>query len=255
MNSPQKIPTTGTQRARAFQPLETRPCRTLLHLCAIALLGPVLPAISATVGTEPHEAPLPTLERITPDPTGTTNELSFTKLRLKDADEAQRMAKHLQFNPADATAWRLLGEYHFRRSEYGEAATNFTKGLQLTPNDSLCANNLAAALVMLGQLDEARKILESRIGLAPQNYSMRFNLACIAARQNRKSDAIRHLLDLEQTRWPALTLHLADPDLDSLRKDPPFIAIQQRIQRQPAGARLYEPLHEQPPVRPAAPAN
>lgn len=169
-----------------------------------------------------------------------TNDNPSLKLRPKNPEDAMSMARHLEFHPADAEAWRLLGEYHFHRSEFGAAATNFSKGLQLVPGDSRCANNLAASLVMLGQVDEARKMLESRVSLFPKNYSMRFNLACIAARQNRKNDAIRQLSELEQMHWPALSLQLADPDLDSLRNDAAFIAIQKRVQHLPAGVRFYE---------------
>lgn len=243
---PRKVPAIGTGRACIFQPLETRRSRAATLLCATALLLCSAPAgLAAVVQNADGHATITASNaapaRPGPEALAPTNATAPLKLRPGNPEDALKMARHLEFHPADADAWRLLGEYHFRRAEYALAATNFSRGLQQSPDDLLCANNLAAALVVLGRLDEARKMLEARVSLHPKNYSMRFNLACIAARQGRKADALDRLIELEQIRWPALSIHLADPDLDPLRGDPPFIAIQKRVQSRPVVFTFPEP--------------
>ena len=257
---PREFPTIGNTRLHNFQTMEKIQALRRLHrtLAAFVLTLPV--AIeAATIMTGEKEfsdtrTPQPASYRPASTNIASADRTSQTastnspagpnapELRIKTAEDAALLARELQFHPADAKARRLLGEFHFRRTEYDIAATNFSKSCALAPDDPLAANDLAASLVMLGKLDEARLMLENGLKNHPDSGAMRFNLACIAAKQNRKNDAISYLLDLEHLRWPLLQLHLADPDLDPLRRDSPFIAIQQRVQKLPAGVNTYESL-------------
>lgn len=152
--------------------------------------------------------------------------------RSTDTNEMPRLKKYLEEHPGDATAWRQLGDQHFRLQEYAAAAAAYRYALDLAGDDPFTINNYAATLVAQQQLEPAREILRAELMRRANNQFARFNLACVEAREGRADEAMRLLLTIEGARWPVLLLHLSDPDLDALRHLPAFITLRERLEKQ-----------------------
>lgn len=155
-------------------------------------------------------------------------------LRTTDTNAIPQLEAYLRQHPGRARGWQLLGEMHFRRRAFPEAEGAFRKAHELVPYDGKALNDYAASLIMQSKLKEASALLESELARRPANHAARFNLACVAVRAGRLAEAMEQLKRLEKERWQELALHIADSDLDPLRRLPEFVALQNRITATPS---------------------
>lgn len=66
-----------------------------------------------------------------------------------------------------------------------------------------------------------------------------YNFACVRARLGRHDDAIAALQRAADAGWMNAEHALTDPDLESLRHDPRFIALMEKL-NDPGRARIYD---------------
>jgi Flp pilus assembly protein TadD len=137
---------------------------------------------------------------------------------------SQWMAAH----PADAGAVTELGMLESANGDTARAMATYRKALQLDPNQSVAANNLAYMMVESGQDTDvalslaqtarrsmpnapnsadtlawiyyykgtyasARDLLEDALKAEPENAAMQYHLGMIYCRLNDKADAVLHL--------------------------------------------------------------
>jgi tetratricopeptide (TPR) repeat protein len=77
-------------------------------------------------------------------------------------DEAEAQCKNAaEHNPTYYNIYKLLGIINFKRGNFNESAAQFTRALQLKPDDSGTFSDLAKALLLQGKLDEASQMTEA----------------------------------------------------------------------------------------------
>ena len=129
-----------------------------------------------------------------------------------------------------ATLYGRLGHYLFRANKMQEASEYMKLAIANRPSDPRLASNLAAALLTLGQLDEAEQLL-GRINLALEFdpgliFSVYFNLACIHSLRNDPDPAFAALTRAAESDPISTFASLGDTQLDNLRVDPRFQRVQ-----------------------------
>ena len=85
---------------------------------------------------------------------------------------------------------RNLAAMHFEAGRYEEAAREFAKLVEASPNDGSLHASLAGAFGALGRYDEALVELDKAAALAPINPEVHHNRGVLFERLNRKDDAI-----------------------------------------------------------------
>lgn len=106
----------------------------------------------------------------------------------RNAESIDLWRRFLQRHPRAAEAYLNIGAVYSNMGSYAQAAANARKALDLEPMLKEARFNLAFALLMLGQAEEAQKLLEESMKEHPDYAAAQF-LLCVAyaCRQERAS--------------------------------------------------------------------
>jgi adenylate cyclase len=120
--------------------------------------------------------------------------------------------------------YRGLGDVEGRKRAARMTLERVEKALESNPRDASAVGNGAASLAVLGEHERAREWAERALELEPNNYIMRYNIACAYAMelddQERALDLIEDSLihlGIDHVRHAK-----ADPDIASVRDHPRF---------------------------------
>jgi tetratricopeptide (TPR) repeat protein len=69
---------------------------------------------------------------------------------------------------------------------------------------------------------DAEALVREGLERHPGNAALLYDLACYAARQGRRDEALNHLCEAVESQPKYLEFARTDPDLDSIRGDPRF---------------------------------
>jgi tetratricopeptide (TPR) repeat protein len=98
----------------------------------------------------------------------------------------------LSLDPAHAPSLLLLGNVHYKKGDYGEAAAAFEKYLGLRPSDSEAHVNLGLTYSQLGMTEKSEGEYATALGLNG-NPSAAFGLAKLYYEQNKLEPALEHI--------------------------------------------------------------
>jgi serine/threonine protein kinase/tetratricopeptide (TPR) repeat protein len=182
----------------------------------------------------------------------------------KFQEALEPLQKSLQFS-ADGQAYSNLGIAYFYLKDYDKAITAYEKAVQLVPTSDMFVGNLAEAYDLVGQKDRAQATFEQAISLAykdlrvnprdagtkgrlglwygkkgdaqqalkfireareldPNNVDLIYYQAQAFALSGDKTKALGALREAFQKGQPT-PIALAEPDLQSLQKDPGFESL------------------------------
>jgi tetratricopeptide (TPR) repeat protein len=87
------------------------------------------------------------------------------------------------------------GLYLFQRGDYRQARDTFQAALELAPNDLTLRYNLAQSCEKLGDAGKAEKLYQECLGRDANNVECRYALCALLVRQGRREEATRMVED------------------------------------------------------------
>jgi adenylate cyclase len=103
------------------------------------------------------------------------------------------------------------------------------KHLELNPDDARALYLAANALVQLGEQDRALELAQRAHVIDPDDSGVLYNVACVYALSGMTHQALDYLEQAIQNGFGHREWLDHDTDLDSLRKDPRFDALRQKL--------------------------
>jgi len=115
-----------------------------------------------------------------------------TDLRLRVEAETEFKAE-LAANPNDEKSLLMMGMIAAKRGDTKTAADDYSRALQLQPDDGDAALELAKVLVAMNQNDKAQLLLERAIQIDPSNAVAHYRLATVYRRQGKIEEADKQI--------------------------------------------------------------
>jgi tetratricopeptide (TPR) repeat protein len=161
----------------------------------------------------------------------------FVTARRYD-DAITQLRKTIEMDARFYYAHWNLGEALELKGQLPKALGEYKKAAQLN-DDPLVLGLLAHAYAKLGQRDEALKGLDQLQQIATRRYVSNYSFALVYTALGEKAKAIDCLERAYRDHvGPDVSLIKVDPMLDSLRGDPRFEALAQKIFRPKGDAKL-----------------
>jgi adenylate cyclase len=158
--------------------------------------------------------------------------LAFAERRLADAARHWSKAStlmELDFASANmlVTCYTAMGDHAAALAAARVTVERCEKVLAQDRNNGAAMGHLSVVLCVVGQGERAREMMNHAILIEPDNMDMRYNFACTLATHLKDHDAAIDLLRPILAVVPAAFVNYAkiDPDLDTVRQDPRFLAM------------------------------
>jgi adenylate cyclase len=125
------------------------------------------------------------------------------------------------------TCYTALGDSAAAQRQAQITVARAQKALAQDPSNGAAMGFCCYALALLGQAESAKGWMSRALLIDPDNMNMRYNFACTLATQLKDADGAIALLGplFEKISVGLLNHSKADPDMDSLRGDPRFVAM------------------------------
>lgn len=146
-----------------------------------------------------------------------------------------------------ATTLQQMGETEERQRVAAQALQAIESHLEREPADEAALSRGAVCAAWLGEVDRAEELAERALDIAPRGWVSTFNAACVYAilgRTDRAIELLEIVVEMGEGQ-PGWIEH--DQDLASLRGDPRFQAIVDRL-RVPPQSREHVPGEDGPKV-------
>jgi TolB-like protein/Flp pilus assembly protein TadD len=145
-------------------------------------------------------------------------------------DEARaRLSRALDIAPSFWLAHCTQGLVHLSDQQPDKAIAEMRRAVELADGTSRPSALLAVYLARMGQSDEARKILNQLLAVEKTRYVPPSSLATVHAALGEVEPALDALDRAFLTRDTRLTFLKDDSRLDSLRKEPRFVALLHKL--------------------------
>ena len=159
---------------------------------------------------------------------GTSAALTFFNARQYDRT-IEELQKSLALDPDNIIAQQGFGWAYAQKGLYAEAISALRKAVANSKRNPLVLWTLGHVLAVAGQHDEARDIIRELQEVSQKQYVSPYYIAMIYAGLGERDEAFAWLERTFQNRdWWLLWLGV-EPRLDSLRSDPRFDNLLQRI--------------------------
>jgi len=127
------------------------------------------------------------------------------------------------------SCYTALGNHEAAKRAAEMTLERVEKVLARDRNNGNAIGHGSDALAVLGQGERAKEWMSRALLIEPDNHSMRYNFACALAAHLKDKDAaiemLRPVIAKAETGRGLVNHAKVDPDLDSLRDDPRFLAM------------------------------
>jgi serine/threonine-protein kinase len=183
-------------------------------------LGRILDSIEASrkaIELEPFDLP-------------SQNHLGWCYYFAGDYDRAiEQHRRVLELDPIHGQTRLLLGRALLQKGMYSDAIEQLRRNLELSPESPERLAAMAQAYAMLGDRQSAAKTLERLLGIGKQKYVSAYSVAMIHAALGSKREALAFLEKAAEERSTRIVEIRNEPAFGSLRAEPAFRAIVNRI--------------------------
>jgi len=135
----------------------------------------------------------------------------------------------IKTDPANIALWMELGDLYVITGNYDEAVHNYREAAVINPGVTEPLKQLAWLFSERGKNINAINALQKVIELEPENASVVYNMACLYARENNKTVALKRLQDAIRMGYANIDQIMMDPDLMSVRNMEEYRSIVQRL--------------------------
>lgn len=148
--------------------------------------------------------------------------------RQYDAAEKQLRAT-LELDPQFVLAHEFLAFNYQAQKKYPQAIAELNQALKLAPQAPETLAELGHAQALAGNTKEAEAYLNKVLALSAGRYVVAFDIAMLYSGLNRKAEALDWLEKAMEERSYQVTSLNVDPRVDSLRGEPRFQALVERL--------------------------
>jgi len=135
----------------------------------------------------------------------------------------------LEMDPASEWAHLNLGQAYEQKGQFGLAIEELQKAVELSHSSPLTISALAHAEALSGNHVAAKKLLTQLDSLSKKQYVSPFYVAIVYLGLGKNDEAMSWLEKAYNDRSNGLVFLKVEPELDPLRTNPRFAALQSRL--------------------------
>jgi serine/threonine protein kinase/Tfp pilus assembly protein PilF len=169
-------------------------------------------------------------EQLDPLSVPTSWDVSRTLYYAGHDEEAIEQAKHtLDLDSNFPYVYDLEAQVDYRKNKLPEAMALMQRAMQLGGHTQLLITNWGMINARAGNRDEALRAMAELRARAAGTYTLPLFLARIYAALGNNDEAMKNLEQMYNDRSESAVWLNVDPSLDTLRKDPRFIALIRKV--------------------------
>ncbi len=180
-----------------------------------------------------HEEAVREAERaVELDPLSVTARLNTSAVLLfagRWEEALEHAMEAVELDPASPLAHMSLGSSYLRMGRLEEAFTEIEKATELSGRHTAAVAYLAEAHAAAGHIEEARETLDEMLALSKERYVSPIVIAGVYAALGEKDEAFEWLEKAYRERSTHLPMLRVHPRLESLRTDPRFAGMVERM--------------------------
>jgi DNA-binding winged helix-turn-helix (wHTH) protein/TolB-like protein/Flp pilus assembly protein TadD len=144
-------------------------------------------------------------------------------------ESLEECRKTLDMDPNFAGAYMFLGRIHAQKGLYREALSELERARVLQHDSAEVRGLIGYTYAVSGRAGEAERVLKELRGLSKERYVSPYHVAMIYAGLGKRDDAFQWLEKAYDAREGRLTIVRFAPEFSSLRSDPRFTRLLQRM--------------------------
>ena len=141
----------------------------------------------------------------------------------------EQCKKAIGMDPNFHWVHNVLASAYLQKFSFDEAIAEFIEAVSLSDGNSSYVADLAFAYAVAGNRNESLKILEELFERSKQGYVSQYAIASIYAALGKNDQAFEFLEKAFKERDRSLLLLKIDPRVDSLRTDPRFTVLLEKV--------------------------
>lgn len=131
----------------------------------------------------------------------------------------------------DAVTYGSRGSAWIQKKEYDKAIADFSQAIRFDPKDVSAYCNRAGAWAQKKDFDKAIADLNQASRIDPNDATACYAKACLYSLQGNRDQALENLAQAIRLGFGDIELLRTDPDLESIREDPRYQALINRLFR------------------------
>ncbi len=141
----------------------------------------------------------------------------------------EQLRNTLEMDPSYELPHLVLGQAYEQKGAFALAIPELRKAVDLSHGTPLMVSALAHAYAREGNQDEAEKLLTNLVRYSNKQYVSPYYFAVVYVGLGENEKAMEWLERAFADRSNGLVFMNVEPELDSLRANPRFVALQQRV--------------------------
>jgi tetratricopeptide (TPR) repeat protein len=135
----------------------------------------------------------------------------------------------LEMDPSYELPHLILGQAYEEKGAFDLAIPELRKAVELSHGTPLMLSALAHGYARAGQRTEAQRLLNQLEAASKRQYVSPYYIAIVYVGLGEKEKALSFFEKASEDRSNGLIFMLVEPEMDSVRSDPRFIALERKL--------------------------